>query len=301
MTQTIEIEKTAIADVREADEQRDDYTHEVAPDLAYKRLAIVNIVFFGEQCAGDGNWVLIDAGLPGMAGTIKRVATARFGDHGKPACIIMTHAHADHAGALEHLAKDWNVPIYAFDLELPYLNGTASYPPPDTGVGGGMMPALSVLFPRGPFNVSKWLQPLPANGEVPAMAGWKWIHTPGHTPGHISLWRESDRSLIVGDAFVTTRQESVYAVMTQKPEMHGPPMYYTQNFLDAELSVEKLAALEPELVITGHGRAMHGPAMRTALNELARNFKAAAVPDNGKYVQHPASVVAGTAYAPAKR
>lgn len=300
MVETIAIDKSAIADVREADEQRDDFTHEVATDVAYKRLGIVNVAFFGERCAGDGNWVLIDAGLPGMAGAIKRAATARFGENGRPAAIIMTHAHADHAGSLEHLAKDWNVPIYAFDLEMPYLNGTAAYPPPDTHVGGGMMPALSVMFSRGPFNVSKWLQPLPATGAVPAMPGWKWLPTPGHTPGHVSLWRELDRTLIVGDAFVTTRQESVYAAMTQKPEMHGPPMYYTQNFVDAEASVKKLDALEPELVITGHGKAMRGPAMRAALHELARNFKAAAVPDHGQYVEHPTSAAAGTAYAPAK-
>lgn len=300
MTETIEIERTAIADIPESDQQRDDNTHEVLPDLAYKRLGIVNIAFFGRRCAGDGNWVLIDAGLPGMAGTIKRAATARFGETGRPACIIMTHAHADHAGSLEHLAKDWNVPIYASELELPYLNGAAAYPPPDTGVGGGMMPALSVMFPRGPFNVSRWLQALPPNGEVPAMRGWKWIHTPGHTPGHISLYRDADRALIAGDAFVTTRQESVYAVMTQKPEMHGPPMYYTQNFIEAETSVQRLATLEPELVITGHGKAMHGPAMRSALNELARNFKAAAVPDHGKYVDHPTSVASGSAYATVK-
>jgi glyoxylase-like metal-dependent hydrolase (beta-lactamase superfamily II) len=163
-----------------------------------------------------------------------------------------------------------------------------------------MMPALSVLFPRGPFNVSRWLQALPPNREVPGMPGWEWIQTPGHTPGHVSFWRASDRSLIVGDAFVTTKQESVYAVMTQKPEMHGPPMYYTQNFEDAEASVKRLAQLEPELVVTGHGRAMRGPAMLRALQTLARDFKAVAVPDRGIYVEHPTSAVAGTAYAPAK-
>lgn len=298
--ETITINKSAVADEREADEQRDDHTHEVTIDVAYKRLGIVNIAFFGERCAGDGGWVLIDAGLPGTAGAIKRAAHARFGENGKPSCIIMTHAHADHAGALEHLAKDWNVPIFASELEFPYLNGTAAYPAPDTHVGGGLMPALSVLFPRGPFNVSQWLQPLPENGQVPGMAGWTWIHTPGHTPGHVSLWRESDRTLIVGDAFVTTKQESVYAAMTQKPEMHGPPMYYTQNFQEAEASVKRLAELQPELVITGHGRAMRGAEMRRALDQLAQNFRSVAVPEHGEYVEHPTSLASGTAYAPTR-
>jgi glyoxylase-like metal-dependent hydrolase (beta-lactamase superfamily II) len=110
------------------------------------------------------------------------------------------------------------------------------------------------------------------------MPGWKWIHTPGHSPGHVSLWRESDRTLIVGDAFVTTRQESVYSALAQAPEMHGPPMYFTPDWISAGESVRRLAALEPEVVLTGHGRAMRGPEMRAALRDLATNFREVAVP-----------------------
>jgi hypothetical protein len=49
--------------------------------------------------------------------------------------------------------------------------------------GGGVMPPLAPLFPRGPIDVSRWLQALPDDGSVPQMPGWHWIHTPGHTPG----------------------------------------------------------------------------------------------------------------------
>jgi glyoxylase-like metal-dependent hydrolase (beta-lactamase superfamily II) len=290
-------ESTTRADVPSRDDTRDDHTHEVRPDLAYQRVGIVNLMHFGlPQEGGSGTWVLIDAGLPGTAGVIKRGAHARFGDHARPACIILTHAHADHAGALEALAKDWEVPIYAHELELPYLNGTAAYPPPDPGVGGGLMPALSLLFPRGPFNVSQWLRPLPSDQSVPGMTGWKWLHTPGHTPGHVSLWRENDRSLIVGDAFITTKQESVYAALAQTAEMHGPPSYYTQNWEQAETSVQKLAALNPDLAITGHGRAMQGEPMRSALNKLAKDFRKIAIPEHSKYAEHPTSAKTGSAY-----
>ena len=74
------------------------------------------------------------------------------------------------------------------------------------------MPLLAPLFPRRPIDVSRWLQRLPEDGSVPQMHGWRWIHTPGHTPGHISFWRERDRTIIAGDAFITTNQESAYAV-----------------------------------------------------------------------------------------
>jgi glyoxylase-like metal-dependent hydrolase (beta-lactamase superfamily II) len=294
--QQIPLDKSTRADLPREDEARDDHTHEIVPDLAYQRLGIVNAVFSGERRAGSGNWVLVDAGLPGTAKRIRRAASARFGEDARPSCIVLTHAHADHAGALETLAAEWQVPIFAHDLELPYLNGTAAYPPPDPRVGGGALPALSVLFPRGPFNVARWLQRLPVDHTVPGMSGWKWIHTPGHTPGHVSLWREADRALIVGDAFVTTNQESVYAVLKQKEEIHGPPKYYTQNWEQAETSVQQLAGLNPEWVITGHGRAMRGEQMRNALHTLARSFRKIAAPQHGKYVEHPTTVENGTAY-----
>jgi glyoxylase-like metal-dependent hydrolase (beta-lactamase superfamily II) len=99
----------------------------------------------------------------------------------------------------------------------------------------------------------------------------------------VSFWRESDRALIAGDAFVTTAQESVYAALTQEAEMHGPPMYFTPDWISARESVRRLAALEPELVVTGHGRAMRGEKMRHALRQLGRDFDDIAVPKHGRY------------------
>lgn len=103
-------------------------------------------------------------------------------------------------------------------------------------------------------------------------------------PGHVALWRDADRTIIAGDAFITTGQESAFAVALQFPELHGPPMYYTPDWSAARMSVERLAALEPELAVTGHGPAMHGAAMRGALHTLARDFDQIAVPPQGRYV-----------------
>jgi glyoxylase-like metal-dependent hydrolase (beta-lactamase superfamily II) len=255
----------------------------VLDDLAYRRLAITNVVFVGELSAGS-SWVLVDAGVHGTARAIMRSAEALFGEGTLPDAIILTHGHFDHVGALRALAETWNVPIYAHPLEHPYLNGTESYPPPDPSVGGGFMSELSRFYPRGPFDVSQWLTDLPADGRIPAMSGWQWIHTPGHTRGHIALWREADRTLIAGDAVVTTAQESAYSVLTQKPELHGPPMYYTPDWDNARASVVRLAALEPETLVTGHGPPLHGTQMREALHELARDFDRVAVPKQGRYV-----------------
>ena len=137
---------------------------------------------------------------------------------------------------------------------------------------------------------------LPEDGSVPGLPGWRWIHTPGHTPGHVSFWREADRLLLVGDAFVTTAQESAYAALTQEPELHGPPMYLTLDWTAARESVRALAALKPERVLTGHGRPLRGPDMRRALDSLAQEFDRVAVPERGRYVEAPARAEDGSAY-----
>lgn len=269
----------------------------VRPDVAYRRLSIVNVVFFGPVNAGDRAWVMIDTGLPDTAATIMAAAAHRFGILARPSAIIQTHGHFDHVGVLEELAEHWDVPVYAHTLEHPYLDGSAGYRPPDPKIGGGLMSLVSPLYPRGPVNVGSRLQALPEDGSVPHMDGWRWVHTPGHSVGHISLWREADRTLLAADAVVTTAQESAYAVLTSETELHGPPMYLTQDWPAARRSVEALAQLEPEYLLTGHGNAVHGLAVRTGLHELARRFDQIAHPPHPHYELHPARAEDGSAYA----
>lgn len=136
------------------------------------------------------------------------------------------------------------------------------------------MSRLSPLFPRGPIDVRHRLIELPVEGRVPGLPDWQWLHTPGHTPGHISLFRGSDRTLLPGDAFCTTAQESVFAVARQRPELHGPPAYFTSDWAAAGASVRRLAAWGPRTIAPGHGQPMAGPETARALQALARRFGA---------------------------
>jgi len=260
----------------------------VTDDLAYICTTMVNLYFVGPPGAGDRGWVLVDTGLAGSTERIVSAAANRFGPNSRPAAIILTHGHFDHVGAVRPLAELWDAPVYAHRMELPYLDGRSPYPPPDPTVGGGMMAALSFLYPRGPIDLGDRLHALPEDGSVPGLPGWRWVFTPGHSPGHVSLFRDEDRCLIAGDAFVTTQQESALAVMTQATGVHGPPAYFTPDWEASRTSVERLADLRPAIAATGHGLPLHGAEFQGALDELARNFSAIAVPPHGRYVGHPA-------------
>jgi len=99
----------------------------VAPGVWGMKDVFVNIYMILNPF--DGNWVLVDAGLKWSAPKIKKMAQQLFGDS-KPSAIILTHGHFDHVGSLEKLIEEWNVPVYAHYLEIPYLTGKSSYPHP---------------------------------------------------------------------------------------------------------------------------------------------------------------------------
>lgn len=253
---------------------------DVAPDLIRMRYLFVNLYLWGTR----ESWVLIDAGAPGCAGNIVETAEERFGKGAAPQAIVLTHGHFDHVGAFLELFERWDVPVYAHPLEMPHLTGETDYLPPDPTVGGGAMALLSFTYPAKAIDLGERVQPLPTDGSVPGMTEWRWIHTPGHTAGQVALFRDRDRLLIASDAFVTTKQESLYAVARQEQEVHGPPAYFTPDWEAARTSVEALAALRPEIAATGHGTPMSGTALTEGLDALVANFDEVAVPDRGRYV-----------------
>ena len=141
-----------------------------------------------------------------------------------------------------------------------------------TDLSGGT-PALGITFPpEPPFNPEQLL-------------------------GDIVVWalKAAAPTNQLGQ-LITTAAESAYATMFQTPELHGPPKYFTIDWGKSRSSVEALAALRPNLLISGHGRAMEGAGMTQALAVLAQDFDQVAVPARGRYVGHPATAEDGSAY-----
>src|SRR6185312_4189658 len=259
----------------------------VANGIWGMRIVFVNIYMIK---VNTHDWVLVDAGLPRSAGRIIKMAADLFGENKPPIAIVLTHGHFDHTGALTELLKTWDVPVYAHRLELPYLTGRSGYPPADPSAGGGLMTLSSFMFPTRPIDIADRLVVLDehVNNHIPVLPGWRFVPTPGHAPGHISLFHEKHHVLIAGDAFVTTKMESALAVARQKRVVSGPPKFLTYDWDASKTSVQKLMMLEPKVAATGHGKPMQGEKLRDQLRQLVDAFEDEAVPSHGRYVTRPA-------------
>lgn len=256
----------------------------ISSDILMLQFTIVNAFIVGDSVSKTGEWVLVDTGLVNSDQFIIKTVKERFGSDNPPKAIVLTHGHFDHVGSVIKLANQWDVPVYAHELEMPYITGKKDYAQGDPTVDEGLVAKMSPSFPHRAIDLGYRAVKLPSDGNIPGLPGWKWIHTPGHTEGHISLFREIDRLLIAGDAFTTTKQESLSSVLTQKEEVKGPPAYLTTDWRAAENSVKKLKGLEPSIVLPSHGLPMKGEDLTKHLDMLARHFEEIAVPEQGLFV-----------------
>jgi len=220
--------------------------------------------------------------LPGFAWKIRAEARERFGR--APSAIVLTHGHIDHAGNARTLADEWKVPVYCGRLELPYLTGRSDYPPPDPTVGGFIGNA-SRFIPHRALDLAPWIRELPADGTIPEMPGWRWQPTPGHSPGQVSLFRESDRVLLGGDALATADMDSYLGALTNSPKLWRAGTPFTCDWQAARKSAQHVAALQPEVVACGHGLPMRGPDLPAQLRHFAAGFP---MPAHGRYASEPA-------------
>ena len=259
----------------------DAQTIECAPDVLRVTTGIVNTYLVGDAT----RWVLVDTGLPGLSRLITRAAARRFGRASKPQAIVLTHGHFDHSGGVDALVRRWDVPVYAHALELSYLGGRSQYPPQDPTVGGAMA-LMSRAFPRGGHRpVAARVLPMP--DELPMMPGWRWIHTPGHTAGHISFVRDADGVVLAGDALATMNLDSWVQQVRRAPELCNPPTPLTADWERARDSVLAIASLAPKAIGAGHGRPIAGDGLPDAVRRFADTFTP---PRHGRYVVDPASV-----------
>jgi hydroxyacylglutathione hydrolase len=184
--------------------------------------------------------VLIDAATRQAEGRIfKQLAGRTIEAH------ALTHVHPDHQGCSHAVCERYGVPLWCGQDDVPAMETP----------GGVINPKVPTLLRR--FQQSWWVGPphpvARALREGDQVAGFTVLDTPGHTRGHIALWRESDRVLILGDVLNNMN------VRTGLPGLHQPPDMFTTDPVRNRASARRLAALRPALACFGHGAPLRDP------------------------------------------
>jgi hydroxyacylglutathione hydrolase len=155
--------------------------------------------------------------------------------------LAVTHAHADHQGATAALRARLGVPFWGPAGEVDALQR-------------GDLRAMGPDNPVVRWQLRHWAGPavpvdraLAEGDELDA--GFVALETPGHSPGHLSYWREEDRTLVAGDVLFGRHP------MTGRPGLHEPPARFTLDTERNRASIRRVAALRPKVMVFGHGPA----------------------------------------------
>ncbi len=157
----------------------------------------------------------------------------------------LTHAHPDHQGSSHAVCERLGIPLWCGEADVPAVEtpGAIKNPKAPTWLN-----RVQERFWTGPPHpVARALH------EGDEVAGFKVLETPGHSVGHVSYWRESDRVLIVGDVLGNMN------FITGIPGLNTPPDLFTPDPARNRESARRLAALEPALACFGHGAPLRDP------------------------------------------
>jgi hydroxyacylglutathione hydrolase len=187
--------------------------------------------------------VVVDAGTKVNA---KRLIKALHG-HAVGAHAL-THAHPDHAGGSRRLVEAFDVPVWVGERDRAAVEAGGP-PAPETWPAG----AVARLGGFEAVSVARSLREGDDLGH-----GFTVLEAPGHSDGHVAFWREGDRTLVLGDVLFNMHP------LTTRPGLRQPPRILTRDPQVNRESARRLAALEPELVLFGHGPPLRDPAVLTA-------------------------------------
>lgn len=205
------------------------------------RILNVSLITDGDEI------ILVDAGLPGQEAAIKEAIEAAGYRLENLKRIIVTHQDLDHVGALHAVKEMTGATVLALDVETPYIDGSkplVKAPTPERLAANPEFAKMWDLFKT--VNVDKQLRD---GDRLDIAGGVRIVATPGHTPGHMSLYLERTKTLITGDAMTS-----------ENGKLGGPMEAATPDMKSANESVNKLAGLDVETIICYHGGLVNADA-----------------------------------------
>ena len=179
--------------------------------------------------------VLIDAATRWARGRI--LSQVR----GRPMRMIaLTHCHPDHQGTAKILCEEFDIPLACHEADVPIMEGREPMQPDNRFLRLGVR-----LWAGRPYPVARVLR------EGDEVAGFRVVHAPGHTRGHVIFFRDSDRLAIAGDVLANVH------FVTGKPGLRQPPPFFCVDPVQNRRSIQTLIDLEPALVCFGHGPPLY--------------------------------------------
>jgi glyoxylase-like metal-dependent hydrolase (beta-lactamase superfamily II) len=175
--------------------------------------------------------VLIDAATRWAGRRILR----QLGDR-RLSMLALTHVHPDHQGVAAMICERYRIPLACHAADVQMMQGERPMQPDRF-----FNRLISFLWAGPSYAVTRILQ----NGDD--VAGFRVVHAPGHTPGHIILFRDEDRVAIVGDVLTGMNMATAW------PGLHEPPGFFCADAAENRRSIRRLAELEPRLLCFGHG------------------------------------------------
>jgi glyoxylase-like metal-dependent hydrolase (beta-lactamase superfamily II) len=216
----------------------------------------LNLTLILDMQNGD---TLVDAGLPGQAEAIgAALVEAGIGVRGLRR-IIFTHQDLDHVGSGAALVRQSGARVLAHSADAPHIDGSLRLLKPSPEMLEQRPQMREVLERLEPVGVDEHLE----DGECLDIAGGiRVIFTPGHTPGHLSLYLERSKVLIAGDA-----------LRAERGSLNGPNPSMTLEMGTALQSIRRLADLEIDIIVCYHGGVVSEDAngqLRRVIQEVSR-------------------------------